>query len=166
MKRTKIFICIYLSLVLFSCSKKSDDNDSGSTSSIKMQIGEVGWEADKGIVIGTSIVDGKHNLTVTGANQNFNGETSSFSLIFSQSAEIGAGNYTLNSVSDGMATLTKVNGKTYLVGQGVTDIGLSLEITEVSGTGNTKKFRGRFQGQLKGPTSADRIGVTGQFASF
>lgn len=159
-------MCICLSLVLFSCSKKNDDNDSGATSSIKMQIGEVGWEADKGIVIGASHVDGKHNLTITGADQNFNGEASSFSLIFSQAAEIGVGNYTLSSASDGMATLTKVNGKTYLVGQGVSDIGLSLEITEVSGSGNTKKFRGRFQGQLKGPTSADRIGITGQFASF
>jgi len=166
MKNFAILMSLCLALVLLGCSKKNNDNDSEVKASIKMQVGEVSWQADKAIVIGTSYVDGKHNLTITGANQNFNGETSSFSLIFSQAAEIGVGNYTLSAASDGMATLTKVNGKTYLVGQGISDIALALQITEVSGTGNSKKLKGKFQGQLKGPTSSDRVGVTGEFASF
>ncbi|HMR85245.1 MAG TPA: hypothetical protein PKE30_19005 [Niabella sp.] len=167
--RTKFFLISTLCLltVFFSCRKdRGDKNNTAAT--LKMEIGGEGmaWEANKGVAIGTSYIDGKHNLTIAGVDQDFNGEASGFSLVLSQSAEIGVGNYLISSSTDGGASLTKVNGKTYLAGKGASGVALALEITEVSGSGNTKKFKGRFQGQMQGALPTDKIGLTGEFASF
>lgn len=159
--------CIILTGV-FSCSKKKDAPMGMGASSIKIEVGaaSTSWEATKGTVIGTSFIDGKHNLTISGVDENFNGESSGFSLILSQSAEIGVGNYTISPATDGGASMTKVNGKTYMAGPGASAAALALQITEVSGSGNTKKFKGRFQGQMQGAAPADLLGMTGTFSSF
>ncbi len=159
--------CILLA-GFFSCSKKNDSPMGGGSSSIKIEVGPSSspWEATRGVVIGTSFVEGKHNLTISGIDENFNGEASGFSLVLSQAAEIGVGNYTIGSAADGGASITKVNGKTYMAGPGASGVALALQITEVSGSGNTKKFKGAFQGQMQGAAPADRLGMTGTFSSF
>lgn len=166
MNRTLLLVAMGMFTLLGSCRKKNDNR--GGTASIKIDIGSpaVAWESGNGTTIATSFIDGKHNLTLAGFDDNFNGERSGFSLVLSQTAEIGVGNYTIGPSGDGGASLTKINNKTYLAGPGASGVAVAVEITEVSGTGNSKKFRGRFQGQMQGPTPADRIGLTGTFSSF
>lgn len=166
-KKILFLSTLCLLAVLFSCRKKSDNN-SRTTASLKMEIGPsaAAWEANRSVVIGASYIDGKHNLTITGIDQDFNSEASSFSLVFSQTAEIGKGSYQISNSTDGGASLTKINGKTYLAGKGVSGVALALEITEVSGSGTSKKFKGRFQGQMKGTEPGDNIGLTGEFSSL
>lgn len=150
------------------CNKKNDPPMGTGSSSLKMEIGSPAslWEATKGVVIGTSFTDGKHHLTIVGVDENFNGESSGFSLVLSQASEIGRGNYTIGPATDGGASITKVGGRTYMAGPGASGVAMALEITEVSGSGNAKKFRGRFQGQMQGAAATDRVGVTGTFSSF
>ena len=163
---------LYLStvclLAIFMACKKDRNKDNASGASLKMEVGSEGqvWEGGKGVVIGASYVDGKHNLTIAGIDKDFNGEVSGFSLVLSQSEEIGTGAYTISSSTDDGASLTKVNGKTYYVGPGASSAALGLTITEVSGSGNAKKFKGRFQGQMQGASSEDKLGLTGEFSSF
>lgn len=160
-------VCINLTGLL-SCSKKNDSTMGRGSSSIKIEIGAAGsaWEASKGTVIGASVIDGKHNLTISGIDERFNGEASGFSLVLSQATEIGVGNYTIGAAADGGASLTRINGKTYIAGPGASGVALALEITEVSGSGSMKKFKGRFQGQMQGASPEDRLGITGTFSSF
>lgn len=167
MKGYLIIFSICMTATFFSCRKDRADNGSGSAY-IKMEIGSDArkWEAGKGVAIGTSFIDGKHNFTIAGVDQDFGGEASGLSIVFSQTGEIGVGNYTLSSSSDGGGSITKVNGKTYMVGSGASGVGLAIEITEVSGNGTSRKFKGRFQGQLVGPAPGDNIGVTGEFSSL
>jgi len=166
MKKILFLSTICVLAAFLSCRKSRDDNSTKAT--LKMEIGSDGmaWKAGKGVVIGTSYVDGKHNLTIAGIDQDFNGEASGFSLVLSQSEEIGIGSYTIHNGSDGGASLTKINGKTYYAGPGASTAALALTITEVSGSGNAKKFKGSFQGQMQGASTADKIGVTGTFSSF
>lgn len=167
--RTKFFLISTLCMltVFFSCRKDRGDK-SNTAATLKMEIGSDAmiWEANKGVAIGTSYIDGKHNFTIAGVDQDFNGGVSGFSLVFSQGAEISVGDYQISGVTDGGASITKVNGKTYLAGNGASGVALALQITEASGSGNTKKFKGRFQGQMQGVSPVDKIGLTGEFSSF
>lgn len=137
----------------------------GSDAYIKLTVAGKSWSSDGMAVIGTSLTDGRHNLTISGRDEGFEGQTSSFSAIFSSAAEITTGTYTL-SASDAGVTLTKVNGKTYL-GGGIASTRFIIQVTETSGSGSSKKLKGTFSGELKGPAPGDVVTVTnGEFSSL
>lgn len=154
-----MFVSVWACLV--ACSKDNDDSPSGA-SSLQLTVAGKSWTANSGIIIGTSVTDGKNNLTITGTNNNFEGQTSTFAAILSSATELTTGSYRLSNF-DGTASITKVNGKTYIMGSS----SFTIQITEVQGTGTSKKFRGTFSGTLKGPAAGDDAIVTnGVFSSF
>jgi len=152
-----LFLCL-------ACGEKAGVSPGGDAY-IKLTVAGKSWSSDGMAVIGTSLTDGRHNLTISGRDEGFEGETSSFAAIFSSAAEITTGTYTL-SASDAGVTLTKVNGKTYL-GGGMAGTSFVINITETSGSGSAKKLKGTFSGELKGPATGDRVTITnGEFSSL
>lgn len=164
--KTICFLALFFTLS--SCGGGGSVSPSGSY--IKMTVAGTSaagksWSSDGRTVIGTSLVDGKHNLTLSGRDEGFDGETSSFSAIFSSTTEIITGTYTLSG-SDAGVTLTKIAGKTYLGGD-MAGTRFVIEITETQGAGLAKKLKGTFSGELKGPAPGDNLTVTGgEFSSF
>lgn len=149
---------------MIACS--SDDDTSSPTgttqSTLKMQIDGTNWQADSHIVIGQSQTDGMYNFTLAGRN---NAANSTISAIFSVSEDITTGTYDLSGSGAGV-TITGFNGGTYMGGW-ITSTSFTITITEVSGSGAAKKFKGTFSGTLTGETSEDIITVTnGEFSNF
>ena len=152
-----LFLCL-------ACGKKVGVAP-GSNAYIKLTVAGKSWSSDGVAVIGVSQTDGKHNLTISGRDEGFEGETSSFAAVFSSAAEITTGTYTLGS-SDPGATLTKLNGKTYM-GGGLAGTSFVIHITETSGSGSAQKLKGTFSGDLKGPVPGDVVTITnGEFSSL
>ena len=165
MKKSFLLIASCFCLSFLACSK-SDDNAPklvNATNYIKLTVAGKSWDSDPGVVIGVSFIDGKHNFTLSGVDKTFEGETSGFSAVFSSESEITTGTYILDDL-DGGASITKVNGKTYLSG---TSSNFAIQITEVQGSGTAKRFKGTFSGELKGPVSGDVVTISnGVFSSL
>lgn len=165
MKRISFLGLLLSTVMLFSYCKKSKNND-GDKPFISMKINGVDWYDNKNVVIGSSAAGGTYNVTIMGRDDDFGAEASSFSAIFSRDADITTGTYNFTSSGDG-ATVTKVNGKTYLMTGTTSGASFTLTITGVSGTGSVKKLRGTFSGVLRGPTAGDNITITnGQFSGY
>lgn len=161
----KIFLLIAVCswAVLVACGRNDDDGPRPESAYIKLDVAGKSWSSDGVVVIGTSVVDGKYNFSMVGTDKTFEGETSGFSAIFSTTNEINTGTYVLADW-DGGASITKVDGKTYLTGVGANFV---IQITEVRGSGPTRKFKGTFSGELKGPSAGDVVMVSnGEFSSL
>lgn len=154
-------ICL-LTILLTLASCGGDRGVTPSQAYIRMNVAGKSFSTDGMVTIGTSLTDGKYNLSIIGTDKTFEGEVSTFSLIFSTTTEITTGSYTIAALSGG-ASITPVNGKTYLQGSGP----FTVQITETQGSGTARKFKGSFSGQLKGPTAGDAIAITeGEFSSL
>lgn len=165
MKRIILAAVLLSTITLFSYCKKNKDNDAGKAT-VSMKINGVDWADNKNVIVGMSAAGGTYNVTIMGRDDDFGAEASSFSAIFSRDADITTGTYNFTTSGDG-ATVTKVNGKTYLMTGTTSGASFTVTITGVSGTGSVKKLRGTFSGVLKGPTAGDNITITnGQFSGY
>ncbi|WP_126971047.1 hypothetical protein [Gynurincola endophyticus] len=156
-----IAICFYVSLT--ACNRSENNSSETAPAYIRLSIAGKTWSSDGTTIIGNSFAEGKHNFTLAGSDQTFEGQTSRLSIIFSTTTEITTGTYVLNEL-DGSASITQVDGKTYLTGRANNFV---IQITEVAGSGSSKKFKGTFSGQLTGPAPGDRVTITnGEFSSL
>lgn len=165
MKKSFLLITVCFCLSFLACSGNDDNAPRlvNPTSYIKLTVAGKSWDSDPGVVIGVSLIGGKHNFTLSGVDKTFEGETSGFSAVFSSESDITPGTYVLDDL-DGGASITKVNSKTYLTGS---SSNFAIQITEVQGSGTAKKFKGTFSGELKGPTAGDVVTISnGEFSSL
>ncbi len=161
-----ILLGAVVSFVLLSSACKKDKNDGGGKPSITMKVNGMAWHDDKNVVAGTSNAGGTYNVTIFGRDDDFGAEASSLSIIFSRDADITTGTYNFTTSGDG-ASVTKVNGKTYLMTGTTSGASFTVNITGVSGSGSSKKIRGTFSGVLRGPSAGDNITITeGQFSGY
>lgn len=129
-----------------------------------MLIGGLLWEANATVIIGQAPTEsGGYGLTILAKDDN--GIT--FSAGFSSDGEIGPGTYTCKFKEiDGGATLENYAGKTYLGGFVSKDNEFTFVITEVSGSGISRKFRGVFSGTMEAEKD-DKIEISsGSFSNM
>lgn len=163
MNKTFLLIAVYIWVGLAACGRDDDDTPRPDSAYVKFDVAGKSWSSDGVTVIGTSLVEGKNNFSIVGTDKTFEGETSGFSAIFSVTTEITTGTYMLAD-GDGGASITKVNGKTYI---SAIDGNFVIQITEVRGSGSAKKFKGTFSGELKGPSAGDVVTISnGEFSSL
>lgn len=156
----KTYLCALLLLFITGCEGGSTAPSARST--LSFSVASQPWEAEESPIIGISQVDGYEHLTITGRDPDFTGQISSFSLFLSVEGTLKAGTYYINK-EDAGATVTKVDGKTYLV-LGSSPQNFTLVVDEIQGKG---KVRGSFSGTMTGPAPGDNIKIlNGKFNSF
>ncbi len=156
----KTYLCALLLLFITGCEGGSTAPSARST--LSFSLASQPWEAEESPIIGISQVDGYEHLTITGRDPDFTGQISSFSLFLSVEGTLKAGTYYINK-EDAGATVTKVDGKTYLV-LGSSPQNFTLVVDEIQGKG---KVRGSFSGTMTGPAPGDNIKIlNGKFNSF
>lgn len=112
-----------------------------------MLIGGLLWEANVAVVIGQAPAEsGGYGLSILATDNN--GVV--FSAEFSMDGEVGPGSYTCKFKGiDGGAVLDNYAGKTYLGGFVSKENEFTFVITEVFGSGISRKFRGVFSGTME-----------------
>lgn len=144
----------------------SNQSNSGAKSYIKMKINGREWYDETVAVSGVSSFDGKFNASVVGTNENFEGAKSGLSIIFSSTSDITTGTYNVKEY-DGGASVTKVDGKTYMTSASSTSGALTVTITAIQSSGSVRRIKGTFSGKLTGPTAGDEITITdGEFSGY
>lgn len=171
MKKIAVFIGVLFIAACIAPGCKKDNNNnpvnpSGKKSYIKMKINGKEWYDETVAVSGISVFDGKHNASVVGTNENFEGAKSGLSIIFTNTSEFSEGTYNIKDY-DGGATITKVDGKTYLMTSSTAAASFTVTISEIKNSGSVKRISGTFSGTLVGPSAGDMITVTdGEFVSY
>ncbi len=143
MKKLILFFLFFV--FCFSAAKSSKLEEPPRTRPhLSMLIGGFFWEANTVVIIGQAPTgSGGYGFTILAKDSS--GIT--FSAGFSSDGEIGPGTYTCKFKGiDGGATLENYFGKTYLGGFVSKENEFTFVITEVSGSGISRKFRGAFSG--------------------
>lgn len=164
MKKLLYFLMSFLLLGALSCSSDDDDGDDFDGMSLRYKVDGVMVEADEFVIIGQSPFDEGYGLTVYGKSSNGSLLTLSMDL----ETEIGPGTYILaNHQTNGGISYQNAAGITYIGGQPSDLYTVEVHITDVSGNGVNRKFKGNFSANLAGPTSGDELIITeGKFSSF
>lgn len=161
-----ILIFTVISVLLSACGRDDEGNTNPTgTTYVKMKVNGRSWQATSDVVAGLSIIDGNTNATIVGKTS-FEGQQSALSVVFSSEDEITEGTYNLSDY-DGGVTLSKIDGKTYLMLIMSPATSCVVNITGIQTTGGIRKIKGTFSGTLTGPSPEDVINITeGEFSGY
>lgn len=164
----KLFFLILPVFVLGFLACSSDDGSNGddpaAVSTLKMKINGTQWTADQAVIIGQAPDgEGAYGMTISGMAS----DGSRFTAAFSPgSGEIEPGTYTCGfHLVDGGAAFES-GGITYLGGNSSETELITFVISEVRGSGTSRKFRGSFSGTMIGSDDSTIEITDGQFSSF
>jgi hypothetical protein len=132
-----VFIILVM-VSLFSCSKEDDSATSGGTigtGDLTMKVNGTPWS---GKIIGNMIDETTDNLVV----QSLSGTNESFGIVIEDFT--GIGNYPTSQGANFTGSLYTRKDKVVFSGGGI-----KYKITEIMGTGTSKKAHGTFEGSLK-----------------
>lgn len=161
-----ILIITIVSLFISACGKDDENNtEPTGTTYVKMKVNGRAWQATSDVVAGLSTIEGSTNATIVGKTS-FEGQQSALSIVFSSEDDITEDTYDLSDY-DGGATLTRIDGKTYMMLSMSPATSCVVTITGIQNAGGVRKIRGTFSGTLTGPTPGDVINITeGEFSGY
>lgn len=88
------------------------------------------------------------------------------SVILSSDTEITEGTYVIGDFEGG-ATVTGIDGKTYLMTDGTAGASFTVTVTGIQSSGSVRRIRGTFSGVLAGPSPGETIEIAGgEFAGY
>ncbi len=161
-----VLMMTVITLLLSACGKDDDNTNPTSGSYVKMKINGRSWEASSNAVAGLSVIDGVTNATIIG-KANFEGQESVISIIFSTAEGITEDTYDLSDSDDAAASVTKIDGKTYMMMSFSPTTSCVVNITGIQTVGGIKKIKGTFSGKFLGPAPGDYITITdGEFSGY